>query len=107
MVGHGTQFALAVARGPGGQVKPQLVPILQVLQGLEERHPLPLQECADDLIIAGAKPEGEGNDAAAAQKPGHDPATFATFQDAYESVVMTDRILASSRQGRWSKIVYT
>jgi predicted dehydrogenase len=41
------------------------------------------------------------------KKPEHDPATFATFQDGYESVVLTDRILASSRQGRWSKIVYT
>jgi predicted dehydrogenase len=38
------------------------------------------------------------------KKPGRDPASFATFKDGYEAVVLADKILASSRQGRWSKI---
>lgn len=37
------------------------------------------------------------------KKPGRDPAGFATFDDGYEAVVLTDKILASSRQGRWIK----
>jgi len=37
------------------------------------------------------------------KKPGRDPAGFATFQDGYEAVVLTDKILASKRQGRWTK----
>ena len=40
---------------------------------------------------------------AAGKNPKRDPAPFTTFQDGYESVVLTDRILDSNRQGRWTK----
>ncbi len=38
------------------------------------------------------------------KKPGRDTADFATFQVGFEAAVMVDRIMASNRQGRWSKI---
>ena len=37
------------------------------------------------------------------KKPGRDPADFATFSDGYKSAVLVDRILISSRRGRWTK----
>jgi predicted dehydrogenase len=39
----------------------------------------------------------------AGKDPKRYPAPFTTFQDGYESVVLTDRILDSNRQGRWTK----
>ncbi len=39
------------------------------------------------------------------KKPGRDAAGFATFQDGYEAVVLSDKILGSNRQGRWSKTI--
>ena len=38
--------------------------------------------------------------------PKRDPAGFATFQDGFEAVTLTDRIVMSSRQGRWTKVDY-
>jgi len=37
------------------------------------------------------------------KNPKRDPAPFTTFQDGYESVVLTSRVLDSNRQGRWIK----
>ncbi|NQU06921.1 MAG: Gfo/Idh/MocA family oxidoreductase [Candidatus Abyssubacteria bacterium] len=37
------------------------------------------------------------------KKPGRDPADFATFEDGYHAVVLTDGILSSARQKRWKK----
>jgi predicted dehydrogenase len=42
----------------------------------------------------------------AGKDPKRDPANFATFRDGFESVTLTDRIVSSSRQGRWTKVDY-
>ncbi len=39
--------------------------------------------------------------------PKRDPASFATFKDGFESVVLTDRIVMSGRQGRWAKVDFS
>lgn len=38
--------------------------------------------------------------------PKRDPAGFATFEEGWKSVVLTDKIMASHRQRRWNKVEY-
>jgi len=39
------------------------------------------------------------------KKPKRDPSTFATFADGYRAAAVADKILASSRQKRWAKLI--